>query len=95
MRLNLTERSVASLPAPDPSGRQVYHWDVSLKGFGVLCSGTSTAKSYVVQRDVGGRTRRVEIAAVAELKLAKAKERAAGALTIFAVASIPTGPTPT
>lgn len=46
----------------------------------MLCSGTSNAKSYVVQRDVGGRTRRVRIGAVAELKLAKAKERAAGAL---------------
>ena len=80
MRLNLTERSVASLPAPDPSGKQAYHWDTSLKGFGVLCSGTSTAKTFVVQRDVGGRTRRVKIGAVSELKLAKAKERAAEAL---------------
>jgi integrase len=47
-----TERSVAQLPAPDPSGDQVIHWDPGMRGFGVLCSGTSNAKSYVVKGTV-------------------------------------------
>jgi hypothetical protein len=34
-RLNLTGRAIAKLPAPDPSGQQVYHWDTSMRGFGV------------------------------------------------------------
>ena len=32
---NLTEKLVAKLAAPDPSGKQVVHWDGELKGFGV------------------------------------------------------------
>src|SRR4051794_39636203 len=75
-RINLTERSVAKLAAPDPSGKQIYHWDVALRGFGVLCSGTSNLKTYVVQRDVHGKARRAKVAAVAELSLADARERA-------------------
>jgi hypothetical protein len=44
--------------APDPSGKQVLHWSDELKGFGVLCSGTSGAKSYVVQHALPDGTRR-------------------------------------
>ena len=59
-RQKLTQKVVDRLPAPDPSGRQVLHWDTELKGLGVLCSGTTTARSFIVQRDlVGGRTRRL------------------------------------
>ncbi|MBY0429773.1 MAG: hypothetical protein K2Q10_01125 [Rhodospirillales bacterium] len=35
-----------------PPGKQVLHWDADLKGFGVLCSGKTAAKTYVVQRDI-------------------------------------------
>jgi hypothetical protein len=45
----LTEASVARLPAPDPSGRQMLHWDTALTGFGVLCSGVSGSRTYVVR----------------------------------------------
>src|SRR3954468_13873351 len=59
-RLKLTQRTIEKLPAPDPSGRQLLHWDTDLRGFGVLCSGKTNAKTYVVQRDLpNGRTRRV------------------------------------
>lgn len=75
-RINLTERSIAKLAAPTPSGQQVYHWDTTLRGFGVLCSGTSNLKTYVVQRDVHGKARRAKVAAVAELSLANARQRA-------------------
>lgn len=82
-RLKLTARTVARLMAPDPSGRQQLHWDTELRGFGVLCSGTTGAKTYVVQREVNGRTRRVTVAAVNVLDLDKARERAQIVLADF------------
>jgi cellulase/cellobiase CelA1 len=53
-KIKLTKRAVERLPAPDPSGKQTLHWDTELRGFGVLVSGTTNGKSYVVQRDVNG-----------------------------------------
>jgi integrase len=80
-RVKLTKRSIAKMPAPDPSGRQVLHWDSELRGFAVLCSGVSDAKTYIVQRDLpNGRTRRVTVGAVNELTLEKARRRAADML---------------
>jgi integrase len=78
LSVKLTERSIAKMPAPDPSGAQTLHWDTELHGFGVLCSGKTNAKSFVVQRDLpDGRTRRVTVAAVNELALKEARRRAA------------------
>jgi integrase len=45
----LTKAGIAKLPAPDPSGKQTLHWDAELRGFGVLCSAKTNAKSFVVQ----------------------------------------------
>ena len=76
-RIKLNARSIAKLKAPDPSGKQVVWWDAELRGFGVLCSGATNTRSYIAQRDVrGGKTRRVTIAAVNELSLAEAYDRA-------------------
>jgi integrase len=70
----LTQKTVDKLPAQPPHGKRVIHWDTDLRGFGCLCG---RSKSYVVQRDLpGGRTRRVTIAAVNELTLSEAKDRA-------------------
>ena len=44
--LKLNVRAVDSLKAPDPSGKQVLHWDTELKGFAVLCSGVSNARTH-------------------------------------------------
>jgi hypothetical protein len=61
------------IACPDPSGKQTLHWDSELKGFGVLCSGTTTSRTYIVQRTLpDGRNRRVTIGSVAELDLDKA-----------------------
>jgi integrase len=80
-RLKLTERSIAKMKAPDPTGRQALHWDSELRGFAVLCSGVSNAKTYIVQRDLpNGRTRRVTVGGVNELTLEKARRRAADML---------------
>ena len=53
-RLKLTTRAIDRLRAPTPDGKQQLHWDTELRGFGVLLSGTSNSKSFVVQRDILG-----------------------------------------
>jgi hypothetical protein len=69
--VKLTVKSVEKLVAPDPSGKQVLHWDSELKGFAVLCSGVSNSKTYVAQRVLpNGRTRRVTVGAVNEIEAA-------------------------
>lgn len=80
-RIKLTQRAIEKLPAPDPCGRQVLHWDTELRGFGVLCSGKTNARTYVVQRDLpNGRTRRVTIAATNVIALDAARRRAEATL---------------
>jgi integrase len=75
-KTKLTMTAVSRLEAPTPSGKQALHWDTELKGFGVLCSGKTNGKSYVVQRDIDGKTRRVTVGPVNVLSLEKARERA-------------------
>jgi integrase len=83
MRTKLTERAVERLKAPTANGKQALHWDADLKGFGVLCSGVSKTKTYVVQRDIAGRTRRVTIAQTNVLSLGEARRRAEAVLADF------------
>jgi integrase len=79
--LKLTVAAVRKLAAPTPSRKQVIHWDETLRGFAVLCSGVSTTKSYIVQRDLpDGRTRRVTVGSVSEIALDVARNRAADIL---------------
>jgi integrase len=71
----LTKRVVEGLPAPHPSGKQVLVWDTDLKGFGVLLSGATGTKTYVVQRKLpGGLTRRVTIGACNAIPLDDKKD---------------------
>ena len=80
-RCKLTEKSIAKLQAPTATGKPSIHWDAELRGFGVLCSGTTNGRTYVCQRDLpGGRTRRVTIAACNEMPLAEARDAARGML---------------
>jgi integrase len=77
-KMKLNEKAIAKMAAPDPSGRQVLYWDTDMRGFAVLCSGVTNAKTYVVQRDLpNGRTRRVTVGSVAEITLGLAREQAA------------------
>ena len=64
----LTNAKVRALKAPHSTGKQVIYWDTEVKGFGVLCSGVTDAKSYVVQRDVGGKTKRITIGACGDFE---------------------------
>jgi hypothetical protein len=74
-KIKLTQREVDGLPAPDPSGKQKLWLDTELTGFGVLCSGVTTAKSYVVQRELPGRkTRRLTIGPTNVLRLADRRD---------------------
>jgi hypothetical protein len=78
--ITITKATIARLKAPDPSGNQVLYWDTDLKGFGVLCSGVSTTKTYVVQCTLprtDGRTRRITVGSVHEISLEKAQAEAA------------------
>lgn len=79
-KLKLTTRTVEKLRAPDPSGKQTLYWDTELRGFAVCVSGTTNGKSYVVQRDINGHSRRVTVGACNVLGLDQARKRAEGIL---------------
>ena len=82
--IKMSETAVSRLKAPDPSGKQTLHWDQNLRGFGVLVSGVTNAKSYVVQQALkDGRTRRVTIGRTNVLSLDQATERAKEMLAVF------------
>jgi integrase len=76
--IKLTRRTIEGLPAPHPSGRQVIFWDEGMRGFGVLVSGTTATKSFVVQRKIKGahRTRRITLDRVDVIDLETARQRA-------------------
>src|SRR5262245_1473801 len=75
----LTNKSVAKIPAPDPSGKQVVVWDSQIKGLGVLVSGVSQSKTYIAQRSIGtdGPLRRVTLGPTNTLKIEEARDKAA------------------
>lgn len=75
-QVKLTEKTVRRLPAPDPSGRQALYWDTAMPGFGVLCSGTSAIKTYVVRGTIRGSGIRKTIARVNLISLSHARLRA-------------------
>ena len=72
-RLKLTEKSVAKLKAPTLNRRQLLYWDTQLKGLGVLCSGTSDVKTFVVKGTVHGHSVRRKIGRTNALALTKAR----------------------
>jgi integrase len=78
MKIRLTEKAINKLKAPNASGRQEIAWDSETKGFGVLLSGVTSARTYIVQRDLkNGKTRRITIAKVDDAtSLKEARSRA-------------------
>ena len=69
-RVKLTKRAIADLPAPHPTGKQVLYWDEELTGLALLVSGKTHAKTFVVQRAIHGKTRRITLGKVAEYQAA-------------------------
>jgi integrase len=82
-RLKLTAKAIDRLRAPSPNGKQQLYWDTELRGFGVLVSGTTNGKSFVVQRDVNGQSRRVTVGATNVLTLDDARKEAERVLADF------------
>lgn len=76
--VKLTKAVIERIRAPDPSGKQVIHWDSELKGFGILASGKTNTKTFIVQRRLpDGRTRRLTVGAVGEfVELKDARDKA-------------------
>ncbi|MEQ9350257.1 MAG: tyrosine-type recombinase/integrase, partial [Alphaproteobacteria bacterium] len=68
----LTKKAV---DAAKPSGRDYFHWDDTLPGFGVRVF-ASGRKSYVIQYRVAGRTRRFTIGMHGKLTAEQARSRA-------------------
>jgi len=81
--VKLTEKSIAKIKAPDPSGKQVLYWDADLRGFGVRVSGATNDKTFIVQRTINGNTRRITIGPTNVLALAEARARAQGYIGDF------------
>jgi integrase len=82
-KLKLTARAVERLRAPCPTGKQTLYWDETLRGFGVLVSGVTNAKTFIVQRDVNGQSRRVTVGATNVLSLDEARQQAERVLADF------------
>jgi integrase len=82
-KLRLSTKTIERLRAPSPNGKQTLHWDTELRGFGVLVSGTTNGKSYVVQRDINGQSRRITIGATNVLSLDDARQQAERLLADF------------
>ena len=56
-KLKITKKEVERIPFA-PKGQKIY-FDTELKGFGLLIS--RTAKSYIAQKDINGKSRRINI----------------------------------
>ena len=72
-RLRFTEKNIIKLPAPHPSGKQTLYWDENLPGFGVLVSGTSNAKTWVVKCGVRRKIARADVMTLVEARAAAKK----------------------
>ena len=82
--MRMTRKAVETLAAPDPSGKQVLYWadGNATPGLGILVSGVSTSKSWVIQGNLpSGKTRRITLGPVAVLSIEEAWEAAKPKLT--------------
>jgi len=72
-KIKLTKTSVEGLPKPATG--QAFYWDTETRGFGVRVS-AGGAKSYIVERRVGRKTRRVTIGRTDDITVANARRDA-------------------
>jgi integrase len=81
--VKLTKDKIGKINAPDPSGKQMIHWDTELAGFGLLVSGKTESKTFIAQRRLpDGRTRRVTVGAVGEFEKVEEARSKAGRLLL-------------
>src|SRR5438445_6459676 len=67
-----TKKAVDDIPHPDRG--QTIHWDSGLTGFGVLAG--TRQKTFILERRVNRKPRRVTIGKVGEITLQKARQDA-------------------
>jgi integrase len=74
-------------------GKQTLYFDTETRGFGLLVS--RTTKSWVVQRDVNGRSKRVTLGRADVIRAEEARRRARAALDAMATTGAVPTPAPT
>jgi hypothetical protein len=55
--------------------KDVIHWDSGLKGFGLICRKNGTTKTWILQREVKGKTARETLGHFPEMSASKAREK--------------------
>jgi integrase len=76
--IKFTPAAIAKLKAPTKSRRKEFYWDSDLRGFGILLSGKTSSRTYVVQKQIAGSGKkpRVRIGAANVLALEEARRKA-------------------
>jgi len=72
-QFKFTESSVAKASLPPDGKPSILHWDTEVRGFG-LRVGQTGARSFIAQRDIRGRTRRVTLGKWPTFRVAQARE---------------------
>lgn len=72
-RFKFTEASVMKASTPQDGKSAVFCWDTEVRGFG-LRVGQSGSRSFIAQRDIRGRTRRVTLGKWPTFRVAQARE---------------------
>jgi integrase len=67
-----TKRAVDDIPHPEKG--QTIHWDTELTGFGVLAG--ARQKTFILERRVNGKPRRISLGRVGEITVQKARQDA-------------------
>ena len=71
--VKITNASLRTMePAPEP-GKQILYWDTDLAGFGVRIA-PGGKMTYIVQRDVKGKTRRISLGPIVAFPLSEARK---------------------
>ena len=71
---DISDRLINALPLP--KAKPVLHWHPVIKGLGVAISARKGTRSWIVQRDIGGRTRRITLGPVGSLSPEEVVRRA-------------------
>ena len=67
-----TKAAVTAIPHPEKG--QTIHWDTELTGFGVLAG--ARQKTFILERRVNGKPRRITLGRVGQITLQKARQDA-------------------
>ena len=86
--LTLTDKSIARLKAPHPSGKQTFYWDTAQTGLAVLVSGTTDTKSFMAKGPLNGKAVVKALGKVSVMTLAEARQAREKCFATSARASI-------